>query len=68
MGNRTLIGKNQHSFPLMQNSNFDSLEREILTVEKRNFDSLKREIFDSLQKGNFDSLKKKILTVWKGKF
>jgi superfamily I DNA and/or RNA helicase len=39
--------------------NFDSLEREILTVWK--------EKFWQFGKGNFDSLEREILTVWKRK-
>jgi hypothetical protein len=43
-----------------EKGNFDSLEREILTVWKGKF--------WQFEKGNFDSLEREILTVWKGKF
>ncbi len=60
---------------ILNKENFDSLEREILTVwkgkfwqfEKRNFDSLQRKIlivwkvkFWQFEKGNFDSFEKEI--------
>jgi hypothetical protein len=42
--------------------NFDSLEREILTVWKTKFWRFRKRNFDSLEKQNFDSLKSEILT------
>ncbi len=49
----------------MENGNFDSLKRRILTVLKTGILTVWKEIFDSLEKENFDSLKMKILIVWK---
>ncbi len=48
--------------------NFDSLEKEILTVWERKFWQFGKENFDSLKSQFFDSLKREILTAWKGKF
>ncbi len=52
---------------LLEQENFDSLKRKILTVWKEKFWQFGKGKFWQFGKKNFDSLERKILTVWKRK-